>query len=253
MEIHFLKEPFVVGHWFVSSRLFRKPFVVRLILTWGILCLQILTRDPFVLRAILKPIVSRLWDNRGLFHAQDYFLLLPGIEDSSSLWRAVGIILRASFWESSSLEKGNWHWVAQSSFEGFIFLCKTIWTYKEFVKTTFGGVPISFKLAIMSVKWMSLKCWLHFQIAIENIWKMLLQNYSQYNLISSWFQVTSALTIETTSGFPLSPSFASSLSTFKRFLVSAQHFISNCCFGMELPLKELSQHVPLKFCVFQQT
>ena len=76
MEIQFLKEPFVVGRraLIVSSRLIRKPFVVRLILTWGVLCPQTLTRDPFVLRAILKPIISRLWDNRGLFHAQDYFL-----------------------------------------------------------------------------------------------------------------------------------------------------------------------------------
>ena len=73
-KYNFLKNPLSSGIDLYSSWLFRKPFVVRLILTWGVLCPQTLTRDPFVLRAILKPIVSRLWDNRGLFPAQDYFL-----------------------------------------------------------------------------------------------------------------------------------------------------------------------------------
>ena len=69
----------------------------------------------------------------------------------------------------------------------------------------------------------------------------------------SGFQVTFVSFIKMTSGFPLSSPFKFSRSTFKRLLVGAQHFISSCCFGMELPLKDLSQFVPLKFCVFQQT
>ena len=116
--------------------------------------------------------------------------------------------------ESSSLRKGRGLWVAHSSLEGFIFLCKMIWTYKELAKTTFGGVPISFKLAIVGVKWMSLKCWLHFKIAIKNLKSVSTKLLSAKAWFRSGVQVTFILTTKMTSGplyrhlwsFPFQPS-----------------------------------------------
>ena len=86
MEIHFLKNPLLSsGIDLYLAGYYGEPFVFKLVLTLGVLCLQTLTRDPFVLRAILKPLTPACGESLAIPCAGLFSVVLLGFEDSSSL------------------------------------------------------------------------------------------------------------------------------------------------------------------------
>ena len=156
------------------------------------------------------------------------------VVESSSLGRAVGLDLHSLLWND-------------------LFSCKTNWNYMNQLKLLSVRCRFRFKLAIVSVKWMSLKCWLHFQTAIVNLESASTKLLSAKAWFRSGVQVTFVPSTKMTSGSPLLSSFKLPFQLLRDCWLLPNILSPICRFGMELPLKGLSQSVPLKFCVFQQT
>ena len=102
-----------------------------------------------------------------------------------------------------------------------LFSCKTNWNYMNQLKLFSVRCRFRFKLAIVSVKWVSLKMLTSSSNCNWEFGKCFYKTTLGQGLISFW--VSSHffffLTTKMTSGSPLSPSFESSLSTSRRFLV----------------------------------
>ena len=126
--------------------------------------------------------------------------------------------------ESSSPRRGSGLWFAQSSLDDLIFYVILIWNYKELVKL----LSVRFRFHLDLQLWIC-ETKVRLTSFLNCNWefgKCFYKTTLSKGLFRFGLQVTSTSIAKMTSGFPLSSSFKLSRSTFKRLLVTAQHFIS---------------------------